>query len=149
MTNYRKPAEQLIEEDGVSGLCGKCALCGNHGNHASMVPVVHEINVFSDVVKLRQNLNCNSFGIYVAICKVCDCNYVDHTKKNVSARWRAHRSTRAKFIVKQKKDSTALLRHFEHNHLDIFYSEPILSSCYTVIFVQQPNIFKLRFCEAK
>ena len=114
-----------------------------------MAPVVHEIHVFSDVVKLRQKLNCNSFGIYVAICKVSDCKYVDHNKKNFSTRWRAHRCTRAKFIVKQKNDSTALLRHFEHNHLDIFYSEPILSSCYTVVFVQQPNIFKLSFREAE
>ena len=76
LTNYRKLAKQLIEDVGVSGPCGKCALCGNYSNHASMVPVVHRINVFSDVVKLRQNLNCNSFGIHIAVCKVGDCKYV-------------------------------------------------------------------------
>ena len=148
MTNYQKLAEQLIEEIGVSGPCGKCALCGNRGNHASIVPVVHEINVFSHVVKLRQNLNCNSFGIYVAICKVCDCKYVGQTKNNFSTRRRAHRCTWVKFTAK-KKDSAALLRHFAHNHPDIFYSKPDLSSCYSVVFVDQPNIFRLNFCEAK
>ena len=88
LTNYLKLAWQLIEEVGISGPCGKCVLCGNH---ASIVPVIHEINVFSHVVKLRQDLNCNSFGIYVAICKVCDCKYVGQTKNNFSTLWRAHR----------------------------------------------------------
>ena len=55
--------------------------------------------------------------------------------------------TWAKFTL--KKNSTALLHHFAHNHPDIFYSKPDLSSCYSVVFVEQPTIFRLNFCEAK
>ena len=64
---------------GESHPCGKCLLC-NRGGESGMVKKTNLLKSKSGkIIKLKKNLNCKSFGIYVAKCNVCDEHYVGQT----------------------------------------------------------------------
>ena len=71
--------------------------------------------------KLKPNLNCESFDVYVAICTRCDSNYVGQTKNSSSTRWTAHRLNlkrlKSKFNPKEISDENALYySHYYFKH---------------------------------
>ena len=82
LTNYRTIAHGQNEvEEGSSAPCGRCALCGQHGPHK--VSMVHKTNYLTTAtgtkIRLKQNLTCKDFGIYVATCSTCSSQYVGQT----------------------------------------------------------------------
>ena len=132
---------------GSSGPCGHCALCGNHGQHRnSMVMPTTIIKTDNETIKLKQNLTCRNYGIYVAECTICDAKYIGQTKTKFSTRWRAHRTNWSKQISKFDNDQRVLLKHYLHYRLSDLNQNNIFSFCYRVIFLQ-PEAALLDFYE--
>ena len=49
------------------------------------------LTIQGKTVQLKPNLNCKTYGIYVAVCTRCDSSYVGQTKNSFSKRRTAHR----------------------------------------------------------
>ena len=72
--------------------CNKCGLCGHHGKLQNMVLDTNEIKLTNgEKLRIQQNLNCKSHGIYRARCKTCGDFYVGQTMKSFSQRWNSHK----------------------------------------------------------
>ena len=100
-------------------------------------------------IKLWQNLNCKNYGIYVAQCKICQKQYVAQTKNTFSTRWNTHRAVWKKFDLSDNNDKSALLRHNANCHTQNFNTKPTISDCFSVIFVEEPKLSHLDWCEDK
>ena len=89
--------KSLEAEEGGCTSCGHCKLCGKHGAGQSMVKVCtsfktkvkHKFKNF----KIKSKLDCNSSGIYVAICtqQNCHATYVGQTTTEFRTRISQHR----------------------------------------------------------
>ena len=100
-------------------------------------------------IKLWQNLNCKNYGIYVAQCEICQKQYVGQTKNTFSTRWNTHRAVWKKFDLSDNNDKSALLRHYANCHTQNFNTKPTISDCFSVIFVEEPKLSHLDWCEDK
>ena len=151
VARYKKLSFGPLEgkDGGISGPCGKCALCGNHGSHNSMVPLMKHIRTPNGVRPLSQKLNCKDYGIYAACCKNCDNYYVGQTMTSFSQRWTKHRVLWNKFHYSENNDNSALLRHYDKHHKEIFTGKPDIAQCFFVIFIIKPEFENLNFYEAK
>ena len=128
----------------------KCALCGNHGQHKNMVLDKEVLTIQGKTIKLKSNLNCKSFGIYVAVCTNCDSNYVGQTKNSFSNRWTAHRANwnklKSKFKEEDISDECALYRHYYFNHKNNLQNLNF-NDAYKVAFLEQPSYQNLDYKE--
>ena len=131
VTYYKKLSFGPLEnKDGdIYGPGGKCALCGNHGSHNYMVPLMKHIHTPTGVRPLTQKFNCKDYGIYVVCCKNCDNYYVGQTMTSFSQRWIKHRVLWNKFCYSEN-DNSALLRHYDKHHKEIFTSKPDIAQCF-------------------
>ena len=61
-------------------------------------------NIQGKTIKMKPNMICKSYGIYVIICTKCNSYYVGQTKNSFSARLTAHRFNwnRSKSILNPK-----------------------------------------------
>ena len=92
------------------------------------------------------SLTCKDWGIYVAICQICEAVYVGQTSTSFSKRWNSHRATWRKGC-KGVGDQAALRVHYDTQHPAGKDKE--LSQAFIVIFVDKPNEFRnLDFCES-
>lgn len=150
LSNYRESNNSNTSSAvGKSEPCGHCSLCGHYQNAQSMVQVCSTIATSNGNAHLNQDLNCSSYGIYVAICNLCKAQYVGQTKNSFSTRWRGHRATWNKFEYSQRNDKAALLRHYASKHGAALRNKPEIAECFSVVFVEQPPMEKLDLCEAK
>ena len=151
VARYKKLSFGPLEgkDGGIFGPCGKCALCGNHGSHNSMVPLMKHIRTPNGVRPLTQTLNCKDYGIYAACCKNCDNYYVGQTMTSFSQRWTKHRVLWNKFHYSENNDNSALLRHYDKHHKEIFTGKPDIAQCFFVIFIIKPEFENLNFYESK
>ena len=126
VTRYKKLSFGLLEgkDGGISGPCGKCALCGNHGSHNSMVPLMKHLRTPNGVRPLTQKLNCKDYGIYAACCKNCDNYYVGQT---MTSFWN-------KFHYSENNDNSALLRHYDKHHKEIYTGKPDIAQFFFYIY---------------
>ena len=83
----------------------------------------------------------------MAECQNCNVQYVRQTKNEFSVRWTAHRLNWNKFKFEENNDKAALLKHYANYHEEILVNKPCISSCFRVIFVEQPNKRNLDWCE--
>ena len=120
LNNYSQIAKQKQTRTTLSKKCEKCAFCGNNGKHKYMVFDKEILTIKGKTIILKPNLNCNSYGIYVAICTRCDSNYVEQTKNSFSTRWAANRfnwnRSKSNFNPKDISDENALYRHYYFKH---------------------------------
>ena len=139
-------------DEGLSHPCNKCALCGNFKEYVgkSMVTPVNNITTNQGKqIFLKQNLTCSNFGIYAAQCKICKNIYVGQTKNAFSTRWSGHRTIWNNKIIEKHNDRAALLIHYHKEHKQVINSHPVISSCFDVIFLEEPKDFrKLDFLES-
>jgi hypothetical protein len=140
---YQKPSNlqqtlfkprTLEKEDGQCGICGKCMLCGNRnptkdkkynmvktGKHLEITLPTTDNNSNNEISKIpiRAKLDCDSAGIYVAICtrKGCNHTYVGQTAQSFHNRWNQHRRHWVgKTESDTERDDTALLDHYRNFH---------------------------------
>ena len=154
LTNYRQIAHNTSIDSiqpGSSKPCYRCSLCGKHGNNRSMVRPTSSITLFQNKkITLIQNLTCANYGIYAAQCKLCNEFYVGQTKNKFSVRWSSHRTFWKTKNTANNTDKAALLLHFHNHHNQFLSSSPEISSCYDVIFLQEPDSYNnLDFYESK
>nr|CAB3263301.1 uncharacterized protein LOC108950347 [Phallusia mammillata] len=149
LLNYRRLAHYSQGVIAKSAPCGRCALCGHYGTHTSMVSTEHKLCIDDRTIALRQSLDCSNFGIYVATCRICNSRYVGQTKNKFSTRWSGHRTVWNTFKTSGDNDNASLGHHFAIHHHDIFMKRPDIAECFTVTFVEQPNVDRLDHCEAK
>ena len=88
-------------------------------------------------------------GIYAACSKNCDNYYVGQTMTSFSQRWTKHRVLWNKFHYSENNDNSALLRHYDKHHKEIFTGKPDIAQCFFVIFIIKPEFENLNFYEAK
>ena len=155
ITNYKVIAHNLSiqkNDEGLSHPCNKCALCGNFKEYVgkSMVTPVNNITTKQGKqIFLKQNLTCSNFGIYAAQCKICKNIYVGQTINAFSTRWSGHRTIWNSKIIEKHSDRAALLIHYHKEHKQVINSHPVISSCFDVIFLEEPKDFrKLDFLES-
>ena len=134
---------------GISWLCCKCALCGYHGSHYSIILLMKHIRTPNGVRPLTQKLNCKDCGIYAACCKNCNTYYVGRTMTSFSQRWNKHRVLWNKFHYSENNDISALLRHYDKHHKEIFTGRPDVTQCFFLIIIVKPEFENLNFYEAK
>ena len=94
LLNFRSLSVNIDKpKGGSSGPCGRYALCGNHDQHRnSMVIPTTIIKTDNEIIKLKQNLNCQNYNIYAAERTINNAKYIGQTKTKFSTRWRAHRT---------------------------------------------------------
>ena len=98
---------------------------------------------------LKQNLTCSNFGIYATQCKICKNIYVGQTKNAFFTRWFGHHRIWNSKIIEKHSDKAALLIHYHTEHNNVINSHPVISSCFDVIFLEEPKDFsKLDFLES-
>ena len=129
-----------------------------------MVSEKNKIKIKTKTIKLNNsNMNCKSFGIYAAMCKLCGNYYVGQTKNSFSSRFNGHRTTWRKHFNRLKAgmnpegpptDDQSLFYHYFTEHKEILEErsrrdEMSLSEAYEVIFLEQPNKNYLDWCENK
>ena len=150
LNNYSQIAKEQQQKKTISKKCKKCALCGNHGQHKNMVLDKEVLTIQGKTIKLKSNLNCKSFGIYVAVCTNCDSNYVGQTKNSFSNRWTAHRANwnklKSKFKEEDISDECALYRHYYFNHKNNLQNLNF-NDAYKVAFLEQPSYQNLDYKE--
>ena len=89
LTNYKTISQNQTKTKniGCSKGCGKCALCGNFKGFETMVTTTDKIKTKDGrIFKLKQELDCKDFGIYVAQCTTCQETYVGQTVTSFSKR---------------------------------------------------------------
>ena len=67
LNSFSQIAKQKQTSAKLSKKCEKCALCRNHGKHKNIVFDKKNLNIQGKTIKLKPNLNCKSYGIYVFI----------------------------------------------------------------------------------
>ena len=130
-----------------AGPCKHCSLCGNHGRAENMVESAKTILLASGKqFHLRSSLTCKDWGIYVAICQICEGVYVGQTSTSFSKRWNSHRATWRR-SCKGVGDQAALRVHYDTQHQADKDKE--LPQAFRVIFVDQPDqVRNLDLCES-
>ena len=136
VTNYKNISKNQDKNQnnkcGSSKPCGKCALCGNFKNYTNMVKTTNIIkSKEGKTYKLIQQLDCKSYGVYVAQCEVCGECYVGQTITPFHLRWNQHRATWKKMTKLQNykvdkdnnDDEVALFHHYKENHKDDLCTE--------------------------
>ena len=92
---------------------------------------------------MKPNLNCKSYGIYVAICTKCNSNYVGQTKNSFSAKLTAHRfnwnRSKSNFKPKDITDENALNRHYYFKHKNNL-QQINFDYAYEVAFLEEPDL---------
>ena len=150
LNNYSQIAKQKQRKAKLSKKCDKCALCGNHGKHKNMVFDKEILNLKGKTINLKQNLNCKSYGIYAAICRKCNSNYVGQTINSFSTRWTAHRfcwnKSKSDFNPKEITDETALFRHYYFKHKNEL-QRINFDEAYQVVFLEEPAFKNLDYKE--
>ena len=133
--------------DGASKPCGHCSLCGKHGNHTSMVNDARTITAEGGkVFEIWTKLNCSNWGIYAAMCKICQKLYVGQTATTFSKRWSQHR-TIWKRGTSETGDSAALRQHYDYHHKA--EKTRTLAEAFVVTFIDRPSSGKhLDLCES-
>ena len=145
----------------VGNKCLKCGLCGCHGklkNNMVLEANTVQLNDGKTVRTKNHNLNCNSYGIYAALCSICNNIYVGQTKNSFTDRWNGHRATWKKLYsrflvgeheVRPAKDEQSLFHHYVEYHQNALpTTKPLsLSDAYMVLFLQQPPKCDLDFHE--
>ena len=116
LTKYKALAHGSRSDDsGYSLPCQHCKLCGKYGGQ-NMVNTTSNITSQSGrKFKLRHQLSCKDFGIYVASCQLCSSQYVGQTVTSFSQRWNTHRSV-WKSDCKDMDDKAALKIHYSKYH---------------------------------
>ena len=147
LTKYKSLAlnEKAVSNEG-SCQCSHCSLCGNHGKGANMVVCAKSIRINSKEFKIQRTLTCADWGIYAAVCKICDAVYVGQTSTSFSKRFNSHRHIWKKGC-KEITDQAALRCHYDTKHPD--EKGRTLPQAFKVFFVDQPNSMKqLDLCES-
>ena len=144
LTNYKGIAKgfgRTSNEDGKSFRCGKCGLCGGYPGFENMVKETKVITSNRNTFQLKQDLCCQNFGIYAALCRICEAIYVGQTCTSFKKRWGTHRATWRKMcssgLKEENNDEQALYRHFISKHPD--KGEIPLQEAYEVVFLTQPQ----------
>lgn len=141
--------------------CLRCGLCGNHSNLRNMVSEKNSIKIKNKTIKLNNNnMNCKSYGIYAAMCKLCRKYYVGQTKNSFSSRFNGHRTTWKNYYrrfqtgtstVGPPTDEQSLFYHYTKDHIEFLEKRKQdiipLSDAYEVIFLEQPSKFNLDWSE--
>ena len=134
-----------MENEISSRKCLKCSLCGKHGNTTNMVL---EKTTITDRrgkdIQLQKNLNCSSYGVYAAECRLCQRLYVGQTINKFSIRWNSHRNSwknlcLGKEKLKEDSDNGALFKHYKRHHQDADLKTLQLADAYGVMFIEQPT----------
>ena len=122
-TILSRPRALEVKIDGCEP-CGHCKLCGNYGKirTQNMVATSKNLKIKNKTYKINGKLNCKSCGIYVAVCKIPNCqeNYVGQTITAFNTRFNAHRGKWVAAPVSEQRDDTALLDHYRMKHSDIY-----------------------------
>ena len=173
LTNYKAISQDKTKSNtnGSSKRCGRCGLCGHIKGFENMVMDTEHIKTKDGkIFKLKQQLNCKNYGIYVAQCTTCQETYTGQTVTPFSKRWTAHRRTWKKIAnktnntnkannkndgnnnnnnkEKKKNDEQALYQHYENYHPEeIKKIQNQLSKAYKIIFVEKPPTHKLDTAE--
>ena len=144
LTNYKRIAKnsEMKSGNGKSVRCGKCGLCGGFRGFENMVKETEVITSGQRTFRLKQTLCCQNFGIYAAICRICNSIYVGQTCTSFKTRWATHRGMWRKMcsgVVKEERhtDDQALYRHFTKKHPE--RGATLLVDAYEVVFVTQPQ----------
>ena len=147
LTNYKIQAHEDSVAIGESHPCGKCLLC-NRGGEGGMVKKTNLLkSKRGKIIKLKKNLNCKSFGIYVAKCNVCDEHYVGQTITSFSQRWCSHRHNWKNMTTSETNDRAALKLHYANKHPT---SNKTFEEAYSIIFTDSTsNHLNLDYLESK
>ena len=149
LTNYRKTTQETDNKCGESTKCGKCGLCGNYAKMNNMVLETKKIKTKNGTkIRLKQRLNCRSYGVYAAKCNYCEDYYVGQTVNKFSVRWNGHRRVWNELSKQNEgqhhdedagtqKDEQALYIHYRKNHPNVLRGLR-LDQAYQVIFVESP-----------
>ena len=97
------------------------------------------IRINSKEFKIQRTLTCADWGIYAAVCKICDAVYVGQTSTSFSKRFNSHRHIWKKGC-KEITDQAALRCHYDTKHPD--EKGRTLPQAFKVFFVDQPNSMK-------
>ena len=143
LTNYKKLAHEVNNEEGISSPCGKCLLCKD-----TMVKKTSLVKLKNrKTIKLKKNLNCKNFGIYAAKCSECEEFYVGQTITSFSQRWCSHRHIWKSTTTDDVSDRAALKIHYAKKHKT---SKKDLKEAFSIIFVDTTkNYSDLDFLESK
>jgi ribosomal protein S2 len=160
LTNYKKIAQDnkgKSNKEGYSKGCGRCGLCGNIKGFENMIKNTDHIKTKEGkIFKLKQELNCKDYGIYVAQCHICEETYTGQTVTSFSKRWTSHRFTWNKIINNKlrktekykENDEQALYQHYQENHPEEFQRlKNKLSNAYKIILIERPPKHKLDTAE--
>ena len=148
-TILSRPRALEVKIDGCEP-CGHCKLCGNHGKirTQNMVATSKNLKIKNKTYKINGKLNCKSCGIYVAVCKIPNCqeNYVGQTITAFNTRFNAHRGKWVAAPVSEQRDDTAVLDHYRNKHSDIYknwcQTNAILTGfdqAFDIYFVDEPG----------
>ena len=66
-----------------------------------------------------------------------------------SQRWTKHRVLWNKFCYSENNDNSALLRHYDKHHKEIFTRKSDIAQCFSVVFIVKPDFENLNSNEAK
>ena len=99
-------------------------------------------------IKLKPNLNCKYYGIYLAKYTKCDNNYVGQNKNSFSTRWTANRfnlnRSKSNFNPKDISDENALYRHYYFKHKNNL-ERLNFNDAYDVAFFEEPSFKNLDY----
>ena len=171
LTNYKtisQNKESRLNKKGYSKGCGRCGLCGSIKGFENMIENTDHIRTKEGkIFKLKQELCCKDYGIYVAQCHICEDTYTGQTVTSFSERWTSHRYTWNKIInnqynnklsknnkKKKKKrkykenDEQALHQHYQDNHPnELKKLQNKLTKAYKIILIEKPPKHKLDTAE--
>ena len=98
------------------------------------------------VFEIWTKSTCSNWGIYAAMCKICQKLYVGQTATTFSKRWSQHR-TIWKRGTSETGDSAALRQHYDYHHKA--EKKRTLAEAFVVTFIDRPSSAKhLDLCES-
>ena len=109
-------------------------MCGNFGAHSSMVIQTTSIKTPTGTIKLKQNLTCDNYGIYVACCTVCSMFMSAKPKINFQHAG-IYTDIYGKKNLSTDNDNSALVQHYYKYHIEKSNILPVLSDCYFHSFI--------------
>ncbi|CAK8679937.1 unnamed protein product [Clavelina lepadiformis] len=133
MKHYSNPCEEP-----------ECDLCKKgSATHRGMVRAdVSSFKVGTKLIKVKADLNCSNYGIYIAVCKKCPNNqaaYVGKTDKSFTERWtKGHMQAWKGLQCREENNCQALKIHYQKKHPEFYKENPVIVACYSVYFVEKP-----------
>ena len=93
-------------------------MLGDQGGNKGMFKITNSLKLETGkTTKLKKNLSCKNFGIYVVKCMECNEYYIRQTITSFSQRWCSHRNN-LKNMDKNEVSNTAVFKlHYNKKHL--------------------------------